>query len=861
MKIKFCAGWDTSENITGRLLEQFKTRDNDISNIEFVHDNSYDIIVYNNYVTEEPKKDSKAFIFFHEPTWSGNHQKNFSQYDNITVFGYDKNNYNPPDKVIETSAHMFYGGTGKQREGDFWNYDNLINHTFEKSKMISSIVSSLGNDDKEYPIGCIYNKRVNLIKSVIDKCGFVDVFGWNDKGLNFKKDGLVDYRFSICIENSNEKNYISEKFYDCILTNTIPIYFGCKNIKEFLPENGYILIEDIDNIDKIVEQLNYIVNNCEKLYDEMLPSLLKIKEKYFNELNLLKKINNLSEKKIKMNSKTTIVTGLWDLGRDALSEGWSRSYENHYLQKFDQLLDMENNMIIFGDSELESFVFKKRTQENTLFVRRNLDWFKNNAYFEKIQNIRNNTSWLEQAGWLKYSTQAKLEYYNPLVMSKMFLLNDAVILDRFDSSHFFWIDAGIANTVHSGYFTHDKIQNKLKNVFNNFGFVAFPYDANNEIHGFSYPKINEYAGKDVKLVARGGLFGGSKHSISEMNGIYYNLLNQTLDDGYMGTEESLFSIIMYRYPSFVDYVEIDGNGLVCKFCEDLKNDKHIVKNLMPMKKNVIVKNIDIEKVGLYVISFNSPKQFETLIESMLEYDKDFIEKPRKFLLDNSVDLSTTPRYVELCEQYGFEHIKKNNIGICGGRQFVSDHFHNSDLELMIWSEDDFFFQNKPNETCKNGFNRYCSNLYQKCLEIIKKENFDFLKLNFTEFYGDSSTAWAWYNVPSEVRARLWPNNPRLPVQGLDPNAPLTEFKNIKSHKELPYVTGNIYYSNWTHFVTKEGNRKMFQETKWAHPFENTWMSYIYQETIKGNINPALLLLTPVEHNRFHHYSAELRREN
>ena len=134
-------------------------------------------------------------------------------------------------------------------------------------------------------------------------------------------------------------------------------------------------------------------------------------------------------------------------------------------------------------------------------------------------------------------------------------------------------------------------------------------------------------------------------------------------------------------------------------------------------------------------------------------------------------------------------------------------------------------------------------------------------LNFTEFYGDSSTCWAWYNVPQDVRQSLWPDKPRLPVQGLDPNAPLTEFKNIKSHKGLPYVTGNIYYSNWTHFITKEGNRKMFQETKWQRPFENTWMSYIYQETIKGNINPGLLLLTPIEHNRFDHYSSELRKES
>jgi hypothetical protein len=88
-----------------------------------------------------------------------------------------------------------------------------------------------------------------------------------------------------------------------------------------------------------------------------------------------------------------------------------------------------------------------------------------------------------------------------------------------------------------------------------------------------------------------------------------------------------------------------------------------------------------------------------------------------------------------------------------------------------------------------------------------------------------------------------------------------KLKNIKSHKGLPYVNGNIYYSNWTHFLTKEGNYKMFQKTKWKAPFENTWMSYIYQETMKGEIKPGLLLLTPVEHNRFHHYDSSLRREN
>lgn len=556
-------------------------------------------------------------------------------------------------------------------------------------------------------------------------------------------------------------------------------------------------------------------------------------------------------------SNITLVTGIWDIGRGELSEGWSRSYQ-HYLDKFEQLLDVQENMIIFGDNELKEFVFKKRNESNTQFIERPLKWFTESEFYNRIQVVRTRPSWITQVGWLEESTQAKLKNYNPLVMSKIFLLHDAKILDKFDSKYMFWIDGGLTNTVHPGYFTHDKVLDKLPKYISKFSFISFPYDAETEIHGFNYKKLNELAGSKVNKVSRGGFFGGPKESISDINSIYYGLLKTTLEEGYMGTEESIFSIMAYKHSDLINYFQIDSNGLLGKFFEDLKNDKLEVKNENVVK---VPNKLDINKVGLYVITFNSPNQFETLIKSMLEYDSDFITKTKKFLLDNSTDLSTTPRYKELCDEYGFEHIKKDNLGICGGRQFVSDHFNESDLEVGIFSEDDMFFQNSPGETCRNGFNRYTPNLYQKCLEILQKENFDMLKLNFTEFYGDNSVCWSWYNVPQDVRQSLWPDKPRLPVQGLDPNAPLTEFKNIKSHKGLPYVTGEIYYCNWTHFFTKEGNRKMFQETKWDRPYEQTWMSHIYQETIKGKINSGLLLLTPIEHNRFHHYAAELRKES
>jgi FkbM family methyltransferase len=564
------------------------------------------------------------------------------------------------------------------------------------------------------------------------------------------------------------------------------------------------------------------------------------------------------EKEIKNESGVTFVTGLWDIKRGDLDQNWSRSYD-HYLEKFDQLLSMDNNMIIYGDSDLESFVWARRKEHNTQFIKRNLNWFVENEYYNKIKEIRENPEWINQAGWLQDSTQAKLEMYNPLVMGKMFLLNDAGIFDKFNSTHLFWIDAGITNTVHQGYFTHDKIQDKFSKIFNNFTFVAFPYEATNEIHGFSYPKINSYANKDVKLVCRGGLFGGPKHTLSDINSIYYILLNQTLNDGYMGTEESIFSIMLYKYSDLIDYVRIEENGLISKFCEDVKNNEFTVRNIS-LKVN-INKNLNTEKTALYVITFNSPKQFETLIESMLVYDDNFIKKPKKYLLDNSDDLSTTIKYEKLCEKYDFVHIKKDNLGICGGRQFIAEHAEKNNFDFYFFFEDDMFLNSNSEEVCRNGFNVYVENLYESSLKIVKNNGYDFLKLSFTEFFGDNRVQWSWYNVPQAVREKIWPENKQLPVSGLDPNAPKTKFNNISCFEGIPYIDGEIYYCNWPQIVTRHGNKKMFLTEKWAYPFEQTWMSYIFQETLKGNIKGSLLLMTPISHNRFDHYSRSLRKES
>ena len=554
----------------------------------------------------------------------------------------------------------------------------------------------------------------------------------------------------------------------------------------------------------------------------------------------------------------TLVTGLWNIKRDELTQGWSRSFQ-HYLDKFEQLLTVDNPMIIFGDSELESFVFERRNRDNTTFIVRSQDWFKN-EFYNKIQELRTNPEWYNLAGWLPESTQAKLEMYNPLVMSKMFLLNDAKIMDTFNSEMMFWIDAGLTNTVHPGYFTHDKVLEKLPKYISKFSFVCFPYEANNEIHGFEFDKLNSIAGSKVDKVARGGFFGGPKHTIGDMNGIYYNLLKNTLEEGYMGTEESIFSIMCYTHPDLINYFEIESNGLFGKFFEDLKNDQ--LKPKSESVQQVIVNNLDTNKVGLYVITFNSPNQFRTLIDSMIAYDRDYIYKTKKFLLDNSSDESTFNEYSELCKEFDFEHIKKDNLGICGGRQFIAEHFQNeTDLDYYLFFEDDMFFYPNKGEVCRSGFNRYVPNLYSKTLQIVKKENFDFLKLNYTEFFGDNGVQWAWYNVPQNIRQKYWPGKNRLPEQGLDPNAPKAVYDSVRTYQGVPYVTGEVYYCNWPQIVSRTGNQKMFLDTTWAHSFEQTWMSHMYQLVKDGSLYPGLLLMTPTEHDRFDHYERSLRKES
>ena len=70
-----------------------------------------------------------------------------------------------------------------------------------------------------------------------------------------------------------------------------------------------------------------------------------------------------------------------------------------------------------------SDVLRIRGDKPTKIFIKNLEDFKTwNPFFNKIQEIRNTDSWKNFAGWLRESPQATLEYYNPMMFTKMFML-------------------------------------------------------------------------------------------------------------------------------------------------------------------------------------------------------------------------------------------------------------------------------------------------------------------------------------------------------------------------------------------------------------------------------------------------------
>lgn len=686
--------------------------------------------------------------------------------------------------------------------------------------------------------------KIDIIKIDTETEDLEVLTGFTQTVCSLKEKPLIEFENNWWTKHSYEE---AKLLLDTFCERTG--YFNDVNLNQ--SGGDFYLYPPIIN-ETVIQQEGYMEHNVE----------IELLKEYLAKINKLDEFQKFASRKNKPQLKdVTIVTGLWDLKRNDLS-GWAhRSFET-YKENFFKLLKADIPMCIYISKELEAEVRSIRSKHNTRVYIKDAEEFKTYfPFFDKLQEIRTSEEWLARASWLPDSPQAKLELYNPMVMTKAFMVNDAAILNPFNTKHFYWIDGGLAATVSPGYFEDGDVFRNIPTAYeDSIVHLAFPYDPHTEVHGFErkeFYKQCDVKDGDTLEISRGGFWGGPKELIHKFNSEYYTTLASTIEQGYVGTEECIYTILAYKFPEMVERFKISGDGLVWPFFEAMTNVTEFIKN--KPKRPVTATTA---KTNLYVLGFNSPGQFEKLCKSIEKNSPELLAKTRKILINNSTDTTLFEQYDELCKLFNFEEIHfENNIGICGGRQYVAEHFHESDADFYIFLEDDLVMNEETQEMCKTGFRQHVPNLYDSAVRIMLKDKFDYLKLCFSEFYSSNNVQCSWYNVPQSVRTKVWPHYNKLPEIGFDPNCPLTEFKTIGTLNGLAYATGQVYYSNWPMIVSRDGNYKMFIENKFSHPFEQTWMSQMFQDTVEGKLNPAIILATPFVHERTEFYKDGQRKEN
>jgi hypothetical protein len=144
-----------------------------------------------------------------------------------------------------------------------YSLENLnfhLNNKYQKNKKCSLILSTKLVKDQPQTI---YKERLSILSKILKSDLDIDIYGqgldrFKDKDsrikgyIPLKLNALKDYKFSIAMENTIEDGYFTEKLTDCILSDTTPIYLGCKDIFNYF--------DNIHTFDLNVNPVDYIKN-------------------------------------------------------------------------------------------------------------------------------------------------------------------------------------------------------------------------------------------------------------------------------------------------------------------------------------------------------------------------------------------------------------------------------------------------------------------------------------------------------------------------------------------------------------------------------------------------------------------------
>lgn len=149
-----------------------------------------------------------------------------------------------------------------------------------------------------------------------------------------------------------------------------------------------------------------------------------------------------------MSSSATIVTALYNIGRDKLTGKHANRSFNKYLDWFKNLLSINAPMVIFISKELHSYVLEHRNPEySTKIVIREFEELAAYKYYNRIQATIESMTKEPNAdgsipGYFKECPEFITAKYETIIYSKLDFLKEVADGNPYNTDYFIWLDAG-----------------------------------------------------------------------------------------------------------------------------------------------------------------------------------------------------------------------------------------------------------------------------------------------------------------------------------------------------------------------------------------------------------------------------------
>jgi hypothetical protein len=216
--------------------------------------------------------------------------------------------------------------------------------------------------------------------------------------------------------------------------------------------------------------------------------------------------------------------------------------------------------VLYTEEKYFDKIREIRAHRPIVLIKYDINDIHNLHFYDVVNLITNQSTWVTQSDWIKDSALATPEYV-PLTLAKQELLQRAMKYSH--SSYYYWIDSGICSSFNitepldTFYFT------KLPK--DKFFMPSFTYYTNSEIHGYNIFKLKEFAGGYENYVCRASFFGGTPDQINEITKLYTEELNNSVIHNTIGTEESIYTLLSLKYPELFNRINMETGDIKLLF--------------------------------------------------------------------------------------------------------------------------------------------------------------------------------------------------------------------------------------------------------------------------------------------------------